>query len=320
MKRRYLYVMDPLESINPYTDSTFYLMLEAKNRDIENLVCHLNDLVISDGKGFAHVTSVDVFIPAFDGAPYYQTKHRETVSFDDCNVIWMRKDPPFDENYLTATFLLDCHNPSYTKVMNHPMGLRAANEKLWGLAKIPHLMPRTVVSANPQVLHESAQHFGKAVLKPLFNSGGAGVMVFDRHDKNLHSAIDLLTHEGKRQALVQEYLQGARHGDKRLILLGGKPVGAFTRVPQEDDHRANLHIGGQAKKARITLQDEQLAEALSPHLLQLGLHFVGLDIIEGKITEINVTSPTGLQEIDRFDGRAGKERLNSQILDYVEQI
>jgi glutathione synthase len=320
MTRRYLYVMDPIETINPQKDSTFYLMLESQARGVDNLICHIEDLIISDGKGFAYSTPVNVFVPVSEGALYYERGDLQTVAFDDFDVIFMRKDPPVEDKFLAATMLLDCHDPRYTVMFNDSRGLRVANEKLWGLATCPQLMPKTVVSANAKTLHEAAQHFGRAVIKPLFQAGGAGVMVFEKNDRNLRSAIDLLTHESQRPAMVQEYLPAARAGDKRLILLGGKPIGALLRVPQDDDHRANMHIGGSAQVSKITKQDEEIAHILAPHLLALGMHFVGLDIIDGKVTEINVTSPTGLQEIDALEGRAGRERLNVQVMDYVDKL
>lgn len=320
MTRRYLYVMDPIETINPKTDSTFYLMLESQSRGVENLVCHIEDLITSDGKGFAFAKPVRVFVPTSDGMPYYEEGDLQTVAFDDFDIIFMRKDPPVDETFLAATMLLDCHNPHYTVVFNNPRGLRIANEKLWGLATCPQLMPKTVVSSNPKALYDALVHFGRAAIKPLFQSGGSGVMIFERNDRNVRSAIDLLTDQGQRPAMIQEYLPGARNGDKRLILLGGRPIGAVLRVPQDDDHRANLHIGGSAQRSKITPQDEEIAATLTPHLLELGLHFVGLDIIDGKVTEVNVTSPTGLQEIDHLDERTGKDKLNSQTMDYIDKL
>ncbi len=158
------------------------------------------------------------------------------------------------------------------------------------------------------------------MLKPLFFGGGTGILVFDKGDRNLRAAIDLLTLEGRQAAMVQEYLPSIREGDKRILLLGGEPIGAVLRVPKEDDHRANLHVGGKAVRATITPAEREIAARLKPQLLELGLHFAGIDVIGGKITEINVTSPTGAQEIDRLDTRVGKDRISAQVIDYVEKL
>ena len=320
MTLRYLYVIDPIHTLNPLTDSTYYLMLESQARGVDNLICQIDDLIISDGGGFARSTQIRVRIPTAGSLSFYELGQTQTMGFDDFDVIWMRKDPPVDDNFLAATMILDCHNPAYTILVNNPRSLRVANEKLWGLSVMPGAMPKTVVSSRPNVLYDAVQHFGQGVLKPLFGSGGAGVLMFDKNDRNLRSALELHTNNGRRPALVQEYLTGARHGDKRVIVLGGKAIGAMLRVPQEQDHRANLHVGGSAQKAKVSLQEENMIKQLGPLLVERGLHFVGLDIIDGKITEINVTSPTCLQEIDLLDERKGKNKLNCQIMDYIDRL
>ncbi len=320
MQRRYLYIMDPIGSINPRTDSTFYLMLESQSRGIENLFCTIEDIINCDGKGFACVDDIKVSMPTNENETYFQLGKKETVAFDDCDVIFMRKDPPVDERFLAACMLLDCHNPHKTIVFNNPQGLRIANEKLWGLHVAANFMPKTVVSSNISVLMEASQHLGRVVLKPLFGSGGRGILVMEKDDRNLRSALELLTASGKKPVMLQQYLAGARQGDKRVILLGGKPVGALLRVPGADDHRANLHVGGKAQKSEITPADEAIAKHLAPQLLELGLHFVGLDIIDNKVTEINVTSPTGLQEIDHLESHQNDDKLNVQVLNYIDHL
>ncbi len=320
MQHRYLYIMDPIAAINLQSDTTFYLMLESQSRGIANLFCTIEDLINCDGKGFANAHSIQVAIPASKDDTHFHLGKKETVAFDDCSVIFMRKDPPVDDRFLAACMLLDCHNPHHTLVFNSSQGLRLANEKLWGLHVSAHFMPKTVVSSSVAVLLKAAQDLKIVVLKPLFGSGGGGILVMEKADRNLRSALELLTENGKKPIVLQQYLPGARLGDKRLILLGGKPVGALLRVPSEDDHRANLHVGGVAEKAVITSEDKEIAKHLSPHLLALGLHLVGLDIIDNKITEINVTSPTCLQEIDRLEGRTGNDKLNVQVLDYIDRL
>lgn len=319
MARRFLYVMDPLAGVHPDKDTTFDFLLESQARGVESFVCEIRELTTRGGRGFALARHAAVRRPTPDDASHYALGHAEEIAFDDCDVIWMRKDPPVDEAFLQATLLLDRHDPTRTLMMNEPASLRVANEKLFALFA-PELFPYTVVSSRTDLLVEEVERLGKAVIKPLTLAGGAGVMVFDKGDRNLRSALDLLTFEGKRPAIVQEYLPEVREGDKRVILLGGEPIGAVLRVPSGGDHRANMHVGGSAKKAVVDDRDREIAARLKPELLRLGLHFVGLDVIGGKLTEVNVTSPTGVQEIDQLDGRTGKDKLSAQVMDYVEGL
>lgn len=319
MQARYLYVMDPLESVNPSGDTTFDFLLESQGRGVDNHVCLIHDLWSDGSRGFARTRPVTVRRPTDDDASHCAFGAHEDHAFDDFDVIWMRKDPPVDDAFLQATFVLDRHDPSRTVMMNTPASLRVANEKLWGLFAA-ELFPRTVVSARREVLLAELARMGKGVLKPLSGAGGSGVMAFEHGDKNARAAVDLLTAEGRRVALIQEYVPAVSKGDKRVILLGGEPIGAVWRVPQADDNRANMHVGGSVRKAEIDDDDRRIAARLQPELLRLGLHFVGIDVIGGKLTEVNVTSPTGVQEIDRLDGRSGGDRLSAQVMDYVEGL
>lgn len=316
---RHLFVMDPVQSVNPAKDTTFDFMLEARSRGIEVYTSSIHDLSAHGARGSARAFPTTVRRPTPDDRAHCALGPAEDRPFDDFDVIWMRKDPPVDDAFLLACMLLDRADPAKTLVLNHPASLRVANEKLWGLFA-DDVGPRTVVSARPDVLLAEVKRLGKAVVKPVHFMGGMGVMVFDADDRNVRSAIDLLTQEGRRVALVQEYLPGARTGDKRVIVVGGEPIGAVLRVPRGDDHRANMHVGGTAAKAEVDDDDRRIAARLKPHLLELGLHFVGLDVIQGKVTEVNVTSPTGVQEIDALDGRTGKDRMSAQLFDYVDGL
>ena len=171
------------------------------------------------------------------------------------------------------------------------------------------------MSARPEVLVEFVRRHGRAVLKPLHGRGGIGVMEFSADDRNLRSAADLLTEEGRRPALAQEYVATARQGDKRVIVLDGEPVGAVLRVPRDDDVRSNLHVGGVEQRATVDDDDRRICARLAPHLRELGLYLAGIDVIGGKLTEVNVTSPTCVQHIDRLDGRLGQDRVVSLIVD-----
>ena len=315
---RALYVMDPLSSVNPLKDTTFALMLEAQARGMENLVCGVNDLWTEGAKGFARVARVEVRTPTPHDVTHAKVLAVEDLCFDDIDVIWMRKDPPVDDVFLYACMMLDRADPARTLVLNNPQSLRVAHEKLWGLFA-DDVTPRQVVSSRPDILVAFVQKMGRGVLKPLHLMGGMGVMAFDAKDKNLRSAADLLTLEGRRPAIAQEFLPAVRDGDKRVILLDGDPVGAVLRVPREDDVRSNLHVGGTAKRAEIDDDDRRICARLKPHLLELGLFFVGIDVIGGKLTEVNVTSPTGVQEIDVLDARSGKQRMPSLTWDRVEE-
>jgi glutathione synthase len=316
--RRVLYVMDPLLAVSPDKDTTFALMLESQARGAENLVCGIHDLWVESARGFARATHVDVRRPTADDPSHARVLATVDVAFDDVDVIWMRKDPPADDLFLYACMMLDRADPARTLVLNNPASLRVAHEKLWGLFA-DDVTPRQIVTSRPDLLVAFVQRMGKGVLKPLHLMGGMGVMAFDAADKNLRSAADLLTLEGRRPAIAQEFLPAVREGDKRVILLDGVPVGAVLRVPRGDDVRSNLHVGGTAKQAIIDDADRAICARIGPALKELGLFFVGIDVIGGKLTEVNVTSPTGVQEINRLDARTGADRIEALTWDAVER-
>lgn len=315
---RFLTVMDPIGQANPEKDTSFAFLLESQARGTENLVCGVSDLWAEGRKGYARAQKVHVRRPDDTDPSHVAVLETMDVCFDDVDVIWMRKDPPVDDVFLFACMILDRANPARTLVLNDPRNLRVVHEKLWAL-EYEDLTPRTVVSSRPDVLVSFVKGLGKGVLKPLHLMGGMGVMAFDADDKNLRSAADLLTLEGRRPALAQEFLPAVREGDKRVILIDGEPVGAVLRVPRADDVRSNLHVGGSAQQGRIDEHDRRIAARIGPALRELGLFFVGIDVIGGKLTEVNVTSPTGVQEIDRLDGRTGADRLPALVMDAVDR-
>ncbi|HEY4223789.1 MAG TPA: glutathione synthase [Myxococcota bacterium] len=312
---RHLFVMDPIESVHPDKDTTFAFMADTQARGHDNLVCGLHDLWAEDARGFARADRVEVH-PSTSSAgrdkpAHFTRRDRVDIAFSDVDIIWMRKDPPVDDAYLYATMILD---RAPCLVLNDPISLRVVHEKMWGLWA-EEVTPRQVVSSRPDILVEFVKKRGKGVLKPLHMMGGMGVFAFDADDKNLRSAADLLTFEGKRQALAQEYLPAVRQGDKRVILIDGEPVGAVLRVPRGDDHRSNMHVGGTAAKAVVDDDDRRICALIGPKLRELGLFFVGIDVIGGKLTEVNVTSPTGVQEINKLDARTGGDRLEALVVD-----
>lgn len=314
--RRFLFVMDPLATTNPAGDTTFDFMLTCHALDIEVFTCGIADLATDGRHGAARAQATRVRRPTPDDARFFSVEPAAWMRFDRFDAIWMRKDPPVDETFTLSTLLLDRHDPKKTMVLNDPRGIRSANEKLFWLA-FDDLGPETVVSSRPDKLIEAVARFGRAVVKPLSGAGGSGVMSFTVDDKNLRSALDLLTLEGRRPAIAQRYVDDVRTGDKRVILLGGDPIGAVLRVPRADDHRANMHVGGSVKRADITDDDRRISARLKPALVENGLHFVGIDVIGGKLTEVNVTSPTGVQEIDRLDDRSGEAKLSMQTMRYA---
>lgn len=316
MAKNYLYIIDPITHINPKTDTTFVFMLESQHRGVNNYYCQLQDIMWNNNKTQVNAHAVRVFSPD-EQQKFYELGGQKIFDLDYFCVVWMRKDPPVDNEYLVACMLLDYHDPQKTLLMNNPRGLRIANEKLWAM-NFAHIMPDTFVSSSIKLLKDKCKEFSRVVLKPIFGAAGAGILVFDYGDRNLPSALELLSAAGTKPICVQKFIPEIRAGDKRVLLLGGEPIGAVLRVPHNGEHRANLHVGGQAQKAPLSPEDMQIAAQIKPKLLELGLHFVGIDIIGGKLTEVNVTSPTGAQEIDILESREGKDRIAALVMDYVD--
>ena len=304
-------IMDPPQTVIFDQDTSFALMLEAQNRGHRVDHCLQRDLYLERGKLWATVRRASLR-PVAEQAIALESA--EDVCLHDVDAVLVRTDPPFDSDYLWCTLMLDRVKED-TLVVNDPHGLRQANEKLYA-CYFPELMPRTLVTSSK----ERAKRFlsevsGRAVIKPLGGAGGEGVMVLSEGDLNLNAILEATTHHGKRVAMVQEFLPAVREGDKRILLLEGEPLGAILRVPQHDDVRSNIHVGGSVVRADITPQEQRLIDTLAPRLLQDGLYFVGIDVIGGKLTEINVTSPTGIQQMSRLDGVNYCER----VIAWVEQ-
>jgi glutathione synthase len=224
----------------------------------------------------------------------------------------MRQDPPFDMAYITATHLLEHIHPD-TLVVNDPVQVRNAPEKLL-VTHFEGLMPPTLITADRRQILDFRAEYKDLVLKPLFGNGGAGVFHVGPDDENLNSLLEMFTQLYREPVIVQQYLPAVRSGDKRIILVDGQPAGAVNRVPAAGEARSNLHVGGRAMKAELTPRDREICEAIGPTLRERGLVFVGIDVIGNYLTEINVTSPTGIQEINRFDGGC----IESQVWDAIE--
>jgi glutathione synthase len=295
---RFVVIMDPPSTVKVDEDTSFALMLEAQSRGHRVDHCLQRDLYLDAGKLHAGVRAAtmqrDPERPIALGAA-------EDVCLHDVDAILVRTDPPFDSDYLWCTLMLD-RVKADTLVVNDPHGLRQANEKLYA-CYFPELMPRTLVTSDKARVKRFLKAVGgKGVIKPLGGAGGEGVLALDEQDLNLNTLIEITTHNGKRVAMAQEFLPAVREGDKRILVVEGEPLGAILRVPRKDDVRSNIHAGGSVVKATVTAEDRAMIAKLQPRLREDGLHFVGLDVIGGKLTEINVTSPTGIQQMSRLDG------------------
>lgn len=303
-------IMDPPETVLVDKDTTFALMLEAQARGHRVDHCLVRDLYLDQGKLWATVRPAKLQRiaqePLILGTP-------EDICLHDVDTVWVRKDPPFDNHYLWCTLMLD-HAAGDTFVMNDPRGLRHANEKLYA-CYFPELMPRTLVSSDKARIQRFVDDVGgRAVCKPLDGAGGEGVMALTAGDFNVNAIIEHATAHGQRMTMVQEFLPAVVQGDKRILLLDGEPLGAVLRVPKQGEMRSNLHVGGTAAQAVVNDADRAMIETIKPRLKQDGLYFVGLDVIGGKLTEINVTSPTGIQQMTAMDGI----NYSARVLDWVE--
>jgi glutathione synthase len=304
-------VMDPIEKINIDKDTTFVLLLEAQQRNHEVHYMELDDLFIRGGIPYGRSRGVQVA----RRLPHYQLEEFKTGALEDFDVVLMRKDPPFDMKFFFSTHLLSLVDERKCFVMNHPRGLREANEKLYAL-RFPEQIPQTLVTSDMQRLKGfMAELGGEMIIKPLDGAGGTGVFYLNQQDRNTNSILEAATNNGQKLVMGQRYLPEIRQGDKRIIVLNGEPLGAVLRVPLEEETRGNIHVGGQCVRMDITPRDREICEALSPLLRQDGLYFVGLDVIGNYLTEVNVTSPTGIQEINSLNG----VRLEAQVIDFIEE-
>lgn len=300
MSLTFAFVMDPIRSVNVRTDTTFAFMLEAQARG-HRVIYVVPDTGLSLHGGELRLTGERLEVTPRQGA-HYRVVETLTLEAAACDAIFLRTDPPFDASYLRVTWLLSFAERHHIRVINSPTGVRSANEKLY-TQRFPHLCPETLVTASPLGALEFVDAVGgDAIGKPLDGHGGFGVVRLRRGDSNLPALVDLLTLEGRRPALFQVYLQGGQQGDRRLLLLDGVLRGVVQRVPPSGDHRGNVHVGGTACLAEATAQDRAVVAVVAESLRQDGLFFVGLDVIEGHLIEVNVTSPTLVQELRDLGG------------------
>ena len=312
MSLTFVFLMDPIETIDIDGDSTFVLMLASQERGHRVLYAHPRQLELRAGDPW--VVSARPLTLRRKHGDYFDLGPAADVRLSDADAVFMRKDPPFDIEFLMYTYVLDRVDRSKTVLVNDPQALRDYNEKLAALFW-PQLMPPTLITADRKQARAFIAEHGKAVIKPLNGAGGAGILMLTPDDRNLGSALDLLTKEGRELIEVQAFVAAVDQGDKRVVLLDGDPIGAVNRVPSGGDIRANMHVGGRAEASVLSDRDREIAAALKPELVRRGLILVGIDVIGGFLTEVNVTSPTGLQEIDRFDGVS----LENQVIENVEE-
>jgi len=308
---KFAFVMDPLEAVMPDKDTTFVFMLEALRRGHEVYHLGLRGLHTHGHRAFADARRCEVA----RAEPHYRfLDHEAQYPLEAFDAIFMRKDPPADAPYLYATMILSLADRARTFVLNEPAGLREANEKLYAL-NFPGAIPPTVVTYEiPRLKRFMEEQGGEMIVKPLDGHGGEGVFHARAGDRNLNAILEAVTRFESRPIMGQRYIPEIRNGDKRLIVLNGEPLGCTLRVPRDDEHRGNIHVGGNCVKADITARDREICRMLRPRLERDGLYFVGLDIIGDYLTEVNVTSPTGIQEIDRLDGT----NLEARVIDFVE--
>jgi glutathione synthase len=289
--------MDHVSTLTIAGDTTFALSLEAQRRG--HLLFHYTPdrLSMVDGKVYARVEAMQ--LQDVKGE-HYRLGEPVRADLGEMDVVLLRQDPPFDMNYITTTHLLERIHPA-TLVVNDPAWVRNSPEKIF-VTEFPDLMPETLITKDPQEVAAFRRAHGDIIVKPLYGNGGAGIFHLLEADRNLASLLEMFSELFREPFIVQRYLKEVRAGDKRIILIDGEPAGAVNRVPADHDSRSNMHVGGRAEKTEITDRDREICARIGPALRQRGFILVGIDVIGSFITEINVTSPTGVREVARFGG------------------
>ncbi len=314
-----LFVADPIEELNAGHDSSVAVMEAAQRLGHHVFVTTASELFYREGDAWAPSRSIRITPAVLQldhwvaSSPWYRATEIAPRRLSDFGAIFMRTDPPVDGNYIRATYLLDLVDPRRTVMVNDPRGIRNANEKLFAL-RMPELGPETMISAAPAAILEQVAAWGKAVLKPTDAMAGRGVLVLDPADVNLASIIETATSRGTVHVVVQRWIEPEVPGDRRIIVLDGRPIGVVRRVATGDDFRCNMAAGAVTVADVVTDADRALCAALKPHLDENGIIFAGIDVIGGLLTEVNVTSPTGIREIDALSGTD----LGGEIVAWIE--
>ncbi len=297
MPLKIAFQMDPMNGVNIDADTTFRIAEEAQARGHALFHYVPDGLAFREGRVIARGAEMALRRVRGDHVSFGAEREADLSEFD---VVWLRQDPPFDMHYVTTTHLLDLSPPT-TLVVNDPFWVRNYPEKLLVL-RFPDLTPPTLIARDLAMIRAFKAKHGDVILKPLYGNGGAGVFRLDPNDRNLASLYEVFTGFSREPLIVQKFLPAVAKGDKRIILVDGEPVGAINRVPPEGETRSNMHVGGRAERVGLTERDREICAAIGPVLREKGQIFVGIDVIGDWLTEINVTSPTGLQELERFDG------------------
>ena len=314
------FIIDPIPTLDPCHDTSVALMEAAQILGHEIWVTQANLLSVVDSIAWALLERVELVpVQLVEGRylaanPWYKLSERTLTNLETMDAVFMRSDPPVNVPYLYATYILDYIDQNKTLVINSPSGIRAANEKMYAL-QFTKAIPETIVSADKQFIREFVEAKGAAVLKPLGNKAGEGILFLQPGDRNFNSIVELSTLLGRVPVMVQTYLPQAKEGDKRIILLDGEPIGALNRLSSGTDFRNNMATGGTVAQTEITPREHEICTQLAETLRKDGLIFVGIDVIGGYLTEVNVTSPTGIREIDRLDNT----HLGQQVIQWVEQ-
>jgi glutathione synthase len=301
--------MDPIGSINIDADSTFVTALEAQRRGHRLFYYEPRHLSLRGGTLTTRGHELEL---ARRKGDHYRLGAEQRIDLASVDVVLMRQDPPFDLAYITASHLLEHIQPGVL-VVNDPAEVRNAPEKLM-VARFPELMAPTLISRDRAEIEAFRDEFQDIIIKPLFGAGGVGVFHLRPGDENLSTILEMFASLGREPLMIQQYLPAIRDGDKRIILIEGEPVGAVNRMPQPGEARANFHSGGKPAKTGLTAREQEICAAIGPLLRAKGLVFTGIDVIGGYLTEINVTSPTGIQEINRLDG----VQLEAKLMDAIE--
>jgi glutathione synthase len=307
---KFAFIIDPIAKLDPTHDTSVALMEAAQARGHEVWITSAYHLSIINGKAIALLEPVELqpvrWVEGSWSVPkeWYLLHPEQMLCLEEMDVVFMRTDPPVTIPYLYVTQILDLIDPQKTLVLNAPRGLQAANEKLYALNFI-EVMPETIVSSEASVIRDFVEKREAGVLKPLGGKAGEGILILEWGDRNLNSLIEISTKWGREPVMIQSYLPAAKEGDKRIILLNGEVIGAVNRIPTGSEFRGNMAVGGRVAQTEVTAADRKICDAVAPKLREDGLYFVGIDVIGGYLTEVNVTSHTGIREIDRLN--------NSQI-------
>ena len=314
------FIIDPIAKLDPGHDSSVAIMESAQILGHQISIATADRLSIIGGKAWAYLQPVNLKpVKLVDGLwqaelEWYRVDDETLTCLEEMDAVFMRTDPPVTVPYLYTTYILDLIDRRKTLVLNSPKGLRTANEKVYAL-QFTSVIPETIVSQDKAVIAKFVEAKKSAVLKPLGGKGGEGILFIEAGDRNFNSLVEISTIRGKEPVMVQEYLPAAKQGDKRIILLDGEPIGAVNRVPSGNEFRGNMAVGGKAAKVNITDREKEICAVVAYQLRKDELYFVGIDVIGGYLTEVNVTSPTGIREIDRFNNVS----LGKQVIEWLEK-